>query len=211
MPLAIDCAAHDGRPKSAQSEPPTVGYFARICPEKGLDQLVEAVLLLRHRLPNVRLRAGGYLGPQNQSYFNEVVRLAAPLGSGFEYVGSPDSQREKSEFLKSLDVFCLPTAYREPKGLPVLEAWANGLPIILPAHGAFPELVASTGGGLLVAPGDSTALAAALERLLTNESLRADLAGRGYAGVRREHDLTALARATVALLEAMLGSAKKTG
>ena len=91
-----------------------------------------------------------YLGPQNQSYFNEVVRQAAPLGKDFEYIGSPDSQREKIEFLKSLDVFCLPTVYREPKGLPVLEAWANGLPVVLPAHGAFPELVASTGGGLLV-------------------------------------------------------------
>ncbi len=204
LPLAIDCAAHDGLPKSVVDDPPTVGYFARICPEKGLDQLIEAVLLLRQRLPNVKLRAGGYLGPQNQSYFNEVVRQAAPLGNDFEYIGSPDSQREKIEFLKSLDLFCLPTAYREPKGLPVLEAWANGLPVVLPAHGAFPELVTSTGGGLLVEPGDSTALAAALERLLTNEALRAELAEHGHAGVRREHDLTTLARATGTLFEAML-------
>ncbi len=204
LPLAIDCAVHDGRPKSSLGNPPTVGYFARICPEKGLDRLVEAVLILRQRLPNVRLRAGGYLGPQNQPYFEDVVRQAAPLGSDFEYVGSPDSQREKIEFLKSLDVFCLPTAYRDPKGLPALEAWANGLPVVLPAHGAFPELVASTGGGLLVAPGNSTALAAALERLLTDEGLRADLAGRGHAGVRREHDLPGLARATVVLFKAML-------
>lgn len=204
LPLAIDCAVHGGRPKSSLGNPPTVGYFARICPEKGLDRLVEAVLILRQRLPNVRLRAGGYLGPQNQPYFEDVVRQAAPLGSDFEYVGSPDSQREKIEFLKSLDVFCLPTAYRDPKGLPALEAWANGLPVVLPAHGAFPELVASTGGGLLVAPGNSTALAAALERLLTDEGLRADLAGRGHAGVRREHDLPGLARATVVLFKAML-------
>ena len=209
LPLAIDCAAHDGRPKSVVGDPPTVGYFARICPEKGLDQLVAAVLLLRQRLPNMKLRAGGYLGPQNQSYFNEVVRQAAPLGKYFEYIGSPDSQREKIEFLKSLDVFCLPTVYREPKGLPVLEAWANGLPVVLPAHGAFPELVASTGGGLLVEPGDSTALATAIEQLITNESLRADLAGRAQTGVRREHDLATLARATVALLEEMLANTSR--
>ncbi len=207
LPLAIDCAAHDGRPKSGLGNPSTVGYFARICPEKGLDRLVEAVLILRQRLPNVRLRAGGYLGPQNQPYFDDVVRQAGPLGSDFEYVGSPDSQREKIDFLKSLDLFCLPTAYRDPKGLPVLEAWANGLPVVLPAHGAFPELVASTGGGLLVAPGDSAALAAALERLLTDERLRADLAGRGHASVRREHDLAELARATIVLFEAMLTQA----
>ncbi len=204
LPLAIDSAAHDGQPKSNLGDPPTVGYFARICPEKGLDRLVEAILLLRQRLPNVRLRAGGYLGPQNESYFKDVVRQAAPLGSDFEYVGSPDSQREKIDFIKSLDLFCLPTAYREPKGLPVLEAWANGLPVVLPNHGAFPELVASTGGGLLVEPGNATALASALERLLTDNSLRADLAGRGHAGIRREHDLATMARATEALLGKLL-------
>lgn len=200
LPLAIDCSVHDGRPKSSVADPPTVGYFARICPEKGLDRLVEAVLLLRQRLPNVRLRAGGYLGAQHQAYFEDVCRQAAPLGDAFEYIGSPEAKTGKIEFLKSLDVFSVPTIYREPKGLYVLEAWANGLPVVLPRHGAFPELVASTGGGLLVEPGNSRTLAEGLERVLTNESLRADLAEQGYAGVRREHDLGSLACATVETL-----------
>ncbi|MBC8116241.1 MAG: glycosyltransferase family 4 protein [Candidatus Saccharimonas sp.] len=200
LPLAIDCSAHDGRPKSSLGDPPTVGYFARICPEKGLDRLVEAVLLLRQRLPNVRLRAGGYLGAQHQAYFDGVCRQAAPLGDAFEYIGSPETKAEKIEFLKSLDVFSVPTAYREPKGLYVLEAWANGLPVVLPRHGAFSELVESTSGGLLVEPGNSRELAEALERVLTNEGLRAELAEHGHAGVRREHDLASLARATLATL-----------
>ena len=200
LPLAIDCSVHDGRPKPRVGNPPTVGYFARICPEKGLDRLVEAVLLLRQRLPNVRLRAGGYLGAQHQAYFDEVRRQAAPLGDTFEYIGSPETKTGKIEFLKSLDVFSVPTAYHEPKGLYVLEAWANGLPVVLPRHGAFSQLVESTGGGLLVEPGNARALADALERVLTHESLRAELAERGHTGVRREHDLASLARATVATL-----------
>ena len=200
LPLAIDCSAHYGRPKSSVGNPPTVGYFARICPEKGLDRLVEAVLLLRQRLPNVRLRAGGYLGEQHQAYFDDICRLAAPLGNAFEYIGSPETKTEKIEFLKSLDVFSVPAAYREPKGLYVLEAWANGLPVVLPRHGAFSQLVESTAGGLLVEPGNSQALAAALERVLTHEGLRAELAEHGHSGVRREHDLASLARATVATL-----------
>ena len=201
LPLAIDCSVHDGRPKPSVGDPPTVGYFARICPEKGLDRLVEAVLLLRQRLPNVRLRAGGYLGAQHRAYFDGVCRQAAPLGDAFEYIGSPETKAEKIEFLKSLDVFSVPTAYREPKGLYVLEAWANGLPVVLPRHGAFPELVTSTGGGLLVEPGNSQALADGLERILTSANLRAALAEQGHAGVRREHDLTSLARATLTTLE----------
>ena len=199
LPLAIDCTPHDGQPKSKCGDPPTIGYFARICPEKGLDRLVQAVLLLRQRLPNVRLRAGGYLAAHHRSYFDKVVRSAAPLGDAFEYIGSPAEQRDKIEFLKSLDVFSVPTVYREPKGIYVLEAWANGVPVVLPAHGAFPQLVESTGGGLLVAPDSPEQLADALERVLTNESLRMDLAQHGHSGVRSHHGLETLARSTTTL------------
>ena len=55
---------------------------------------------------------------------------------------------------------------RESKGLAVLEAWANGVPAVLPAHGAFPELLADTGGGLLYAAGNPAALAAGLRQMI---------------------------------------------
>ena len=199
LPLAVDCAPHDGQPKPACGEPPTIGYFARICPEKGLDRLVQAVLLLRERIPNLRLRAGGFLPGQHRSYFDDVVRTAAPLGAAFEYIGSPAEKREKIEFLQSLDVFSVPTAYHEPKGIYVLEAWANGLPVVMPAHGAFPQLVNSTGGGLLVAPDSPEQLADALERVLTHEPLRLELAQRGHSGIRAHHGLENLARSTLTL------------
>lgn len=196
LPLTLDAAPHDGQPKGQTGQPPTIGYFARICPEKGLDRLLQAVLLLRKRIPNVRLRAGGYLGAQHQSYFQDILQVAAPMGNDFEYIGSPDEKSEKIEFLKTLDVFSVPTIYHEPKGIYVLEAWANGLPVVLPAHGAFPQLVESTGGGLLVPPDSPEQLADALERLLTNDSLRLELANRGHAGVRQNHSPDKLAEAT---------------
>jgi len=201
LPLAIDCAPHDGQPKSKSGDPPTIGYFARVCPEKGLDRLVQAVLLLRERMPGVRLRAGGYLGRQHQKYFQEVTRLAAPLGQDFEYIGSPASKEEKIAFMKSLDVFSVPTVYREPKGIYVLEAWANGLPVVLPGHGAFPQLVESTKGGLLVNPDSTAELADALERLLQDSSLRMTLAQNGYSGVRAQHGMENLSRRTLELFD----------
>ena len=201
LPLALDCSPHDGQPKSVCGDPPTIGYFARVCPEKGLDRLVTAVLLLRAKIPNVRLRAGGYLGAQHRSYFDDVVRSAAPLGKAFEYIGSPAGKQEKIDFLKSLDVFSVPTVYREPKGIYVLEAWANGVPVVLPAHGAFPQLVESTGGGLLVPPDSPAELADALGKVLTDQSLRKDLAERGHSGVRTRHGLENLARSTITLFE----------
>ncbi len=200
LPLAIDCAKHDGRPKSDVGRPPTVGYFARICPEKGFDLLVQSVLRLKEDIPNVRLRVGGYLGPQHQAYFESVCQLAKPLGTAFEYIGSPATHVEKVAFFKSLDVFSVPARFQEPKGLYVLEAWANGIPVVLPNHAAFPSLVSSTGGGLLVEPNNSTALAQSLRQVLLNSDLRIELATAGHQGVRQKHGLSSLAQATKASL-----------
>ena len=79
---------------------------------------------------------------------------AAGLLGDFEYVESPD-HANKVRFLQVVDVLSVPTMYREPKGLYVLEALANGVPVVQPAHGSFPELIEATGGGLLVPPNDS--------------------------------------------------------
>jgi len=192
LPLAIDCLQHSGQPKQETGQPPTIGYFARICPEKGLHQLVKAVIQLRQKLPTVRLKAGGYLGEQHQDYFQTILREARPLGRDFEYVGSPSSKRDKVTFLKSVDLFCVPTVFREPKGLYVLEAWANGIPTVLPRQGSFPELVASTGGGLLYDPANEQELCDCLWKLLTDSEQRLNLAEMAYAGVRQEHDISSL-------------------
>ncbi|WP_010585186.1 glycosyltransferase family 4 protein [Schlesneria paludicola] len=201
LPLAVDCANHDGRPKSQLGSPPTVGYFARICPEKGFDLIVDSVLRLKKRIPDIRLRTGGYLGKQNEAYFRKICRLAEPLGDAFEYIGSPATHAEKVAFYKSLDVFSVPARFQEPKGLYVLEAWANGLPVVLPRHAALPELIQSTGGGLLAEPEDPDSIADRLWDILQDRSLRTDLANRGYEGVRRNHDLTTLASATIRHLQ----------
>ena len=200
LPLAIDCSKHDGIPKPDLGNPPTVGYFARICREKGLDLLVQSVLRLKQQIPDIRLRAGGYLSPQNQAYLDEVRRLAAPLGDAFEYIGSPETHSEKVAFFKSIDVFCVPARFQEPKGLYVLEAWANGLPVVLPNHAAFPDLVESTGGGILAEHENPESIAGALAQVLTRSDLRQSLALAGHEGVRRRHNMDSLADATSRLL-----------
>lgn len=198
IPLGIDLAGHDGVP-GVQSRPPTVGYFARICPEKGLHRLVQAFQILHRRMPEARLRAGGYLGPRDQKYFDEVLRDARSLGDSFEFIGSPATHAEKVEFLKSLDVLSVPTVYEEPKGIYVLEALANGVPVAQPSHGAFPELIEATAGGVLVRPGEPEELAAALEGLLRDAERRIALGRAGQANVHAKFDQRALAAATHAV------------
>ncbi|MGE3316706.1 MAG: glycosyltransferase family 4 protein, partial [Planctomycetaceae bacterium] len=139
VPLGIDLAGHDGEPAANKNEVFTVGYFARICPEKGLHQLIEAFRLLHRDHPNTRLRAGGYLGVRDRKYFGDLMAGARDLGPAFDYIGSPVTHADKVRFIKSLDVLSVPTVYREPKGIYVLEALANGVPVVQPRHGAFPE------------------------------------------------------------------------
>jgi glycosyltransferase involved in cell wall biosynthesis len=185
-----------GAPRAERTEPPyTIGYFARIAPEKGLHVLAEAFVRLRKMpdAPPCRLRASGWLGPQHRPYLAEVRRTlaAAGLQGEFEYVESPD-HAGKVRFFQSLDVLSVPTTYREPKGLYVLEALANGVPVVQPAHGSFPELIDATGGGLLVAPGDPDDLARGLHRLLADAGLRLEMGRKGreavHAGFAAEHE-----------------------
>ena len=76
----------------------------------------------------------------------------------FTYRGAVDRDG-KLAFLRSLDVLSVPATYDEPKGVFLLEAMASGVPVVQPRRGAFTEIVEKTGGGLLVAPDDPSALA----------------------------------------------------
>ena len=201
IPLGIDLTGHDGVVKTEPGDPFTVGYFARICPEKGLHRLVEAFRLLHEHHPNTRLVAGGYLGPRDAKYFKQLKRAARDLGDAFEYVGSPESHSEKVKLIQSFDVMSVPTEYHEPKGISILEALANGVPVVQPAHGAFPELIEATGGGTLVPPNNPEALAQALENLILDPGERARLAMTGQANVRKFFTLAALAEQTARIFE----------
>lgn len=200
----INLAGHGG-PRPVRTEPPfTVGYFARICPEKGFHRVVDAFIRMRQRpdAPAAKLKASGWLGPNNRAFYEDQVKRleAAGLLSDFEHVESP-SHDDKVRFMQSVDVLCVPTVYREPKGLYVLEAWANGVPVVLPSHGAFTELVESTGGGLLVSPDSVDDLADGLARALTDHDLRRRAGEAGEAAVRARFTADAMARETVALIE----------
>ena len=199
VPLGIDLTGHDGLPEPRNNGRFAVGFFARICPEKGLHNLVEAFRLFHRQHPDTVLKAGGSLTKKDARYFKTLKSEAKNLGDAFDYIGSPPTHEKKVEFLKSLDVLSVPTSYREPKGLYVLEALANGVPVVQPRHGAFPELLEATNGGLLVEPEDPEQLAEALSRLYQNTEQRIKLAKDGYENVRRLFDPRTMAEATLSV------------
>src|SRR5262249_44416387 len=120
----------------------------------------------------------------------------AGLKESYRYWGEVDRQ-QKLDFLQVIDVLSVPTPYQEPKGLFVLEALSAGVPVVQPAHGAFPELLQATGGGVLVRPEDPQALAEALHTLLLDKSLRQALAIQGRTAVLEQFHAAAIAERTI--------------
>jgi glycosyltransferase involved in cell wall biosynthesis len=197
------------RRSEAMAEPLTVGYLARIAPEKGLHLLCQAYRELRrvYRAPT-RLWAAGYMSSEQGTYMNRIRRDLREWGleDEFHYWGELD-RRGKIEFLRRVHVFSVPCTYDEPKGIFLLEAMAAGLPVVQPRRGVFPEIVARTGGGVLAQSGDPVALAQALLPLCENPSLRRDLGDAGFQGVRKHFTSTAMAADAVAIYKELLSAA----
>lgn len=208
VPMGVAADEFDDTAERApEAGPFTIAYLARIGPEKGLLRLVQALAVLRKSGRDCRVRAGGWLGVAYRSYFEQVRRFVRDngLSDRFEYLGEVD-RKQKLELLRSAHVLSVPTEYREAKGLYVLEALAAGLPVVQPRHGAFPELVGDTGGGLLYDPDDANALPAALSRLMDDEPLRARLGAQGRAAVRERFTAAVMAERTWALYEALVSA-----
>jgi len=190
--------------------PQVIGYLGRIAPEKGLHLLAAAFRQVAAALGagRVRLQVAGYLPPRNRAYLRGVERQLAGWGlaGSYRYLGEV-TREEKLGFLAGLDVLAAPAVYREPKGRYVLEALASGVPVVAPGHGAFPELLQETGGGVLVPPEDPAAMAAALVELLRAGQRRAFLGGAGRAAVHGRFGDAAMAAATLALYERCLAGA----
>lgn len=195
----LNLKGHGAPRPERNGRPFTIGYFARVCPEKGFHVLAEAFHLLRQMpdTPPVRLRVSGYLGANNRPWFDKLWKELHDRGHGdrVEHVESPD-HASKVSFFQSLDVLSVPTTYREPKGLYVLEAWANGVPVVQPRHGSFPELVEATGGGLLVNPNDPADLAVCLRRLATEPATADEMGRKGRAEVHARFTADRMAEET---------------
>lgn len=171
---------------AAPPNPPVIGYFARMCREKGLDTLVEAYILLRKRdrVKNVKLHIGGGCGPSDESFVASLHQRLASAGVLQDVQFFRNLERgPKQEFLRNLSVFSVPALYGEAFGLYIIEALASGVPVVQPEVAAFPELIAATGGGRLCTPGDAGALADALEQVLADPKLAHMLGQKGRQAV----------------------------
>ena len=165
----IDPTAY--RTADTARRPVTVGFLSRLSATEGFDRFVDAFLLLRRdpRFADARLAATG--GPAaERGFLKRQLKKLAAVGALSDAAMSPDRfANDKFGFLSDLTLLSVPGgATPEAFGYYALEAMAAGVPVMLPAHGAFPEIAAAAGCGVLTADSTPETLARSWAGLLSD-------------------------------------------
>jgi len=149
-------------------------------PRKNLPHLVSAFGDLAARHADLRLVIAGNDGPARPALDRAIARLDANAQARVDVLG-PVTDGERRALLDRASVLAYPSIY-EGFGFPILEAMTARVPVVAARSGSIPEVAGDA--ALLVEPTDEKSLSAQLERVLTDDALRAELIARGHARAR---------------------------
>jgi glycosyltransferase involved in cell wall biosynthesis len=158
------------------SDGATILCVARQYPRKHIADLLRALPAVRRAVPHARAMIVGD-GPEHAALRALAAELR--LDGAVQFLGSLPDDAQVARCYRQADVFCLPSV-QEGFGIVFLEAMAAGLPIVAARAAAVPEVVPDMRAGLLVAPGDTAALAATLITLLKRPDQRAAYGDFGH-------------------------------
>ncbi|MGZ8844599.1 MAG: glycosyltransferase family 4 protein [Pyrinomonadaceae bacterium] len=177
IPFGVDTEFFSPRPRTrtGADAPLTIGYVGRMLPGKGLNLLADALAQLA--TANWKLLVVG--DGSERPAFEQQLRERGLLDR-VEFLGAISYDDVPTIFQK-LDMLVMPTQttsrIREQFGRVLVEAMSSGVPVIGSTSGAIPEVIEEA--GLIFPEGDVQALAAAMDRLLSSEILRQELARAG--------------------------------
>lgn len=210
IPNGIDIARFrpglDGRSRrefGIASGDVVVGAVGRFSAEKAFHLLLSAVAELRHEQVPIHLLLIGD-GPERRRLEDETVRLAIE-----PFVHFLGMQTEVQPLYALTDIFVLPSLH-EAAPMTLLEAMACGCAVIATRRGGAPEMVEHGQSGLLVEPGQVSALVEAIRSLARSDAERRRLAEAGLERVRAYFDVNRMVREH-AHLYSTLGSARRRG
>ena len=173
IPSGVDCA------QFAEASPlpeyldgkRNILFLGRLEKRKGLPFLLEAYAKLKPEMPETRLIVVGGDGGLRTACERYVVqnRLADVVFVGYV------SDEDRARYFKTADVYCAPNTGAESLGIVLLEAMAAGTPVVASWIEGFADLIRDEQEGLLSAPRDSEALAAALKRMLSDDGMREEM------------------------------------
>lgn len=200
VPVGVDPALHRPRPERARIPDQVMTTASADVPLKGLVPLLEAIAKLRTERPAAHLVVVGRLRADSPTR-RTIERLG--LEGAVRFVAGESDERHAERYCEASCVV-VPSLY-EGFSLPAAEALACGTPLVATTGGALPEVAGQNGvHALLVPPGDPSALAIAIGRLLEDQRLAARLAAAGRARVLDRFTWQATAERTVVEYRAVL-------
>jgi phosphatidylinositol alpha-mannosyltransferase len=173
---------------------PTIMFVGRHEPRKGLSVLIDA---MKHLGPDVRLWVASE-GPETAR-----LRRASAGDDRIEWLGMID-EKEKISRIRGAHVLCAPSLHGESFGVILLEGMAAGTPVVASDLPGYRNVARSGKDALLVPPGDSAALARALETALAGGPDVDELVDHGQERARM-FSLSSLAERYVDLYEQAIG------
>ncbi len=182
--LGVDPADYDFQHTSGK--PKNIGFLSRMCHENGLDILVDAFIELKkdNRAAATKLVITGGHTRDDIGFIKAQKRKLREADLWDQVDFHEDFEGEgRKHFLRKVSVLSVPVRNGEAFGLYLLEALASGTPVVQPQLGAFPEIIATGGGGITYYPNEGRPLAAALKELLFDPDRLHQLSDAGREGV----------------------------
>lgn len=146
---------------------PVVGMVGNIKRWKGQEILIKAMKQLRKAVPNVKCILIGDAGKYDHPYLEKLLQIIDE-GDLQDCVIFTGHRKDIADIVNTFDVLVHASLEPEPFGRVLLEGMALSKPVISTTIGAGPEIVTAGETGMLVQPGDDSALAQAIKYLLTN-------------------------------------------
>jgi len=162
-------------------------FVGRCCPRKGLHYLFKAVADMKHH--KIEVDIVGDL-EADKKHVSELYGLLKKLAIDEKVAFHGHVRIEQLwDYYRNADIFIMPSLW-EGFGIVFLDAMSFGLPIVSTNVGAIPDLVRHEENGLLVKPGDTGALASAIEQLVVSPSLRRKLGQNGFRFMQEHPEFT---------------------
>ena len=171
---------------------------ARLSPQKGLFELIEATGIVVRAVPQARVVVIGE-GDLRQRL---VEHVRAQGVERYFFLAGAMPHEHVAEWLAAADLFILPSHYEGGPATALMEAMACGCAVVTTDVSGVEEIITDATLGMVVPPRDATALAGAAVDLFTDPGRRAAMAERGRSKVNSEFSITVSLQRTLAVFDA---------
>lgn len=194
VPLGFDPEINP--PSKSKENTPALGFFSRLNFNNGLDKIVDAFIKLKmeDRIPGLKLIiCGGFTGDDKPFISAQLKKVRE---SGFAdnlNIYNEFHGEKKIRFFNDVDLVSVPVNKYDGYGLYILEANCAGVPVLQPATGGFPEILETTGGGVIYSPDTTDSLADNIFRMFSDREQLIKYGEKGKEMVRARLSLSKMA------------------